>query len=55
MTDLTLGASGHWLGIRTGAGDTATLALSFLDRSHNNNNNNNNFLENRIVVRDKRM
>ena len=29
MTDATLGASGLWLGTRTGAGGTATLAESF--------------------------
>ena len=28
-TDVTLGASGHWLGTRTGAGGTATLTESF--------------------------
>ena len=26
---MTLGSSGHWLGTRTGAGGTATLALFF--------------------------
>ena len=29
VTDATLGASGLWLGTRTGAGGTATLSKSF--------------------------
>ena len=29
VTDATLGASGFWLGIRTGVGGTATLTESF--------------------------
>ena len=29
VTDMTLGASGFWLGTRTGAGGTATLTKSF--------------------------
>ena len=33
MTDETLGASGLWLGTRTGAGGTATLTKSFFGRS----------------------
>jgi hypothetical protein len=33
LTDETLGASGLWLGTRTGAGGTATLTESFIDRS----------------------
>ena len=33
VTDATLGASGLWLGTRTGAGDTATLTESFFGRS----------------------
>ena len=28
MTDVTFGASGYWLGTRTGAGGTATLAVA---------------------------
>ena len=32
-TDATLGASGLWLGTRTVAGGTATLAKSFFGRS----------------------
>ena len=34
VTDATLGASGLWLGIRTGAGGTATLTKSFLATVH---------------------
>ena len=33
VTDATLGASGVWLGTRTGAGGTATLTESFFGRS----------------------
>ena len=33
VTDATLGASGLWLGTRTGAGGTATRAKSFFGRS----------------------
>ena len=33
VTDATLGASGLWLGTRTGAGDTVTLTKSFFGRS----------------------
>ena len=33
MTDATLGASGLWLGTRTGAGGIATLPKSFYGRS----------------------
>ena len=33
VTDATLGASGLWLGTRTGAGGTATLTESFFGRS----------------------
>ena len=33
VTDATLGASGFWLGTRTGADGTATLAYSFFGRS----------------------
>ena len=33
VTDETLGASGHWLETRTGAGGTATLTKSFFCRS----------------------
>ena len=33
VTDATLGASGSWLGTRTGAGGTATLGWSFFGRS----------------------
>ena len=33
LTDETLGASGLWLGTRTGAGGTATLTESFFGRS----------------------
>ena len=33
MTDATLGASGLWLGTRTGAGGTATLTKSFFGHS----------------------
>ena len=33
VTDATLGASGLWLGTRTGAGGTATLTERFLGRS----------------------
>ena len=33
MTDVTLGASGLWLGTRTGAGGTATLIESFFGLS----------------------
>ena len=33
VTDVTLGASGLWLGTRAGAGGTATPASSFFDRS----------------------
>ena len=33
VTDATLGASGLWLGTRTGAGGTATLTKSFFGRS----------------------
>ena len=33
MTDVTPGISEHWLGTRSGPGDTGTLALSFFDRS----------------------
>ena len=33
VTDATLGASGLWLGTRTGAGGTATLTESFFVRS----------------------
>ena len=33
MIDTTIGASGFWLGTRTGAGGTATLTESFFDRS----------------------
>ena len=33
VTDATLGASDLWLGTRTGAGGTATLAQSFFGRS----------------------
>ena len=33
VTDATLGASGLWLGTRTGAGGTATLTESFIGRS----------------------
>ena len=33
VTDATLGASGLWLGTRTGAGGTATLIESFFGRS----------------------
>ena len=33
VTDATLGASGLWLGTRTGAGSTATLTESFFGRS----------------------
>ena len=29
LADVTLGASGLWLGTRTGAGGTATLAYNF--------------------------
>ena len=32
-TDATLGASGFWLGTRTGAGGTATLTESYFGRS----------------------
>ena len=37
----TVGASGHWLGTRTGAGGTATLAYgnSFLTAAHGSMNN----------------
>ena len=34
VTDATLGASGLWLGTRTGAGGTATLTESFLAAVH---------------------
>ena len=30
VTNVTLGASGRWLGTRTGAGGTAMLAESFI-------------------------
>ena len=33
VTDATLGASGLWLGTRTGAGGTTTLTVSFFGRS----------------------
>ena len=33
MTDRTLGASGLWLGTRTGAGGTTTLTERFFGRS----------------------
>ena len=33
VTDATLGASGLWLGTRTGAGGTATLTESVFGRS----------------------
>ena len=33
MTGATFGASGLWLGTRTGAGGTGTLIKSFFDRS----------------------
>ena len=33
VIDVTLGASGLWLGIRTGAAGTDTLTKSFFDRS----------------------
>ena len=33
VTDATLGASGFWLGTRTGAGGTAILTESFFGRS----------------------
>ena len=33
VTDVTLGASGLWLGTRTGAGGTATLTKRFFGRS----------------------
>ena len=32
-TDMTLGASAHWLGTRIGAGGTANLAYNFFGRS----------------------
>jgi hypothetical protein len=32
-TDVTLGASGFWLGTQTGAGGTATLVKNFFGRS----------------------
>ena len=33
MSDATFGASGLWLGTRTGAGGTATLAWTFFDHT----------------------
>ena len=39
VTDATLGASGLWLGTRTGAGDNATLAKSFLAATHGSMDN----------------
>ena len=39
VTDLTLGASGLWLGTRTRAGGTAILAWSFLTVAHGSMNN----------------
>ena len=34
MTDVTLGASGHWLGTWIGAGGTTILALALLAADH---------------------
>ena len=40
MIEVTLGASGLWLGTQTRAGGTATLAYSFFGRSHGQQANN---------------